>query len=553
MQQLYAAQKQIVILFVVLLTVIVLLLGATTVYAERFYRTNTLSAAETFSLRATMAYNELTAYTTLAHWTIETAERAAMGSLENPEAAALAVLQRDYDLSRWTSWAIIDMENWTLVHYTQNQSLIRRRSGTLTDLAHALDAQSGAGTVVTLRLANGTREPAVVWPIDLHDGTFRAAMLRVNLAEILRPMTAPLDTELQIDLVDGLGRLVMPLSLENADARNDDLGTLTIEPRGDRETSLFAAMYDTAAFGTPVPTVYMEDNLVFSFVPIPTVDAGFVLQDRQVVTAQRVARMYWTVGIAGSVLVILLTYFFYTVRRNLLSQGTRLSRAVADKNSLLLLLSHKLRNSLTTIDAEIRQLEGPAGTIRRTVRHLSRIVADALYYSQFHDKSEIEQNPAEQEVTCSDMLDFLAIRIAEDANDADITIEFVPPSAHCTAAVNLSTVLDALERVLLLVISTARPGFHCRIGVRKTDSGTTIRVEATAESIERFCRFSSGPFDLNDNPRMKDVDLYVTRRLLDSIGAKLRYSVHGTELLIDLPTVASTSSNVTGAQNIRLH
>lgn len=543
----FSAHRQILVLFILSLVVIAMSLMLVLVFGVQIARNNVVSGSEAFTLRASMAHRELNGYTTMARWLIGHAESEALDDPDDRVGRALRILNALSNAPRWTGWSIVDFQDWT-IYRSQELMSVPMDIPAAPDVQERIARAGRSGIIALIRLDDGTVEPVVMWTIDLGDAVHRAAMLRLSLAEVIRPMAEPLETELVIEIVDEDRSVLYRISQGDSTTP----GVSTGNPRAtrfrfhDAETADFepsAMSLVNGDFTRSEPTVRIDFDIVHTFIPIPSIDGGFVLVDHLTLLDRRIRRIYVVLTAVAVALYASLVGFFLVVHRNLRIQNTRTMRAIASRDSLLLLFSHKLQNHLTVISAEARRLTGigesdPA-PLNRTIRVLSRTVTDILYYSQFHDRDGPMPDLPSDAVMCIDILDFLEMRVSEDADDARVELHVVQPDdPSCEVHVNLATILDLLERILVFMISSAPEESRITVRVVPFSGGRTLRITVPERSLVRFRRLSEASSEKLDGDSIDGIDLYVMYRLLNLVHASLRLEPRAAEqsgaILVDL-------------------
>ena len=221
--------------------------------------------------------------------------------------------------------------------------------------------------------------------------------------------------------------------------------------------------------------------------------------------------------------------------QHLLTERAHSDEALANRDDFLSIVSHDLRNLLSTVAMSAQLIEEDASRngeqdptkqsaqrIRRVAARMTRLIADLLDVSSLEaGKLGVELTRADAAGVIAEALD--AFRPAASAKGVSLQSEHVEPSL--IAAFDHDRVLQVLANLIgnaikftppggAIHVSATRAGDDVRLSVRDTGPGIP---EAQREAVfERFWQVGA-----NDR-RGLGLGLYIARGIVEAHGGKIR-------------------------------
>lgn len=378
----------------------------------------------------------------------------------------------------WEEWMVIDSTSGQLLRRGHSEPIVAssgygvrsytRRQRNVVQFVRIIDDKTGHEY---LGIVHSLPEPLPGAP-GTH-GLSTLLVSHITLANIAASALNPVGiTGTTATLVDDFGMVMLEQDPDTwsatAGLSSPAANSVRIVPPQDVHQYLgfFNRYLPTTSDGTPL--FVMKNGVAHSWIPLTPFPGSVVLEE----TLRRDTTATGRVGlqIGGSVLLIysLIVYLFFALRRTIVEQGSTISRLSSQKDTMFSLLSHDLKNDLAALTATARTGKNQEH-LMKLLDDTGRVVGDALYAMRFVE----ERFPpvSRESIPVGDILELLSLRLGSDHSGVTI-----PEEADQTAApvyTNLNLVLDALERLVIVIEEAVPPGPH-RISVKRSPPGGII-------------------------------------------------------------------------------
>jgi signal transduction histidine kinase len=379
---------------------------------------------------------------------------------------------------------------------------------------------------------NLSADPALVvrLPVPVPDGSVDMLVLSVGPGLFAELWTAGTEIAGAPTLVDDRGRVIGGLWRRDGNVVLSELSRSRAS--ADRSVGFaqpgarpaFAGKLTRFQARTDAPEITWKGRNARSVVPLAALNAFLVVEDRVVSPVWGHMRTAMITGAVGAVLAAAVLVLFIGFLRAAAAQTRSVADLSGQKNVLLSLLSHNLKNHFSAITSQAHSIQAEGGLLV-SVDDAARVVSDCLYYLQLREGRF--QAPPKEPVEIVDLVDFLVLRGERKASTYRQRIQVGVPSEPIVLSTSLNLSLEALERVLVTALSSSAEGAEIRVegGSDGASPWVSIVYRGPGLSAEQRARmvapFASVADESIHERALGDLGLYVARELLWNLDAEL--------------------------------
>ncbi len=240
-------------------------------------------------------------------------------------------------------------------------------------------------------------------------------------------------------------------------------------------------------------------------------------------------------------------------QRELARKNAELNGAIREKNQLLGLAAHDLRNPLGVIlgIADLLSEEPVASLSAETRKLFAHVATSAAYMVELIDDmldfSKIDAGRLDLRLNPVDIFDFIRQNLAFNsllANKKDINLSFEPPDSLPLVMLDTRRMQQVLNNLISNALKFSHPGSTITVALK--DAGATVTIAVTdqgqgiaPDEIGRlFQPFSSTSTRSTANEKSTGLGLAIARRIVEAHRGQIRVESQlgrGSTFIVSIP------------------
>jgi signal transduction histidine kinase len=240
-------------------------------------------------------------------------------------------------------------------------------------------------------------------------------------------------------------------------------------------------------------------------------------------------------------------------QRELARKNAELNGAIREKNQLLGMAAHDLRNPLGVIlgIADLLSEELAASLSVENQELFARVATSAAYMVELIDDmldfSKIDAGRLDLELHPVDIIDFVRQNLAFNsllANKKDIKLSFEPPNSLPLLMLDTRRMQQVLNNLISNALKFSHPGSTITVALKDAGATVTIAVADQGQGIapneigRLFQPFSSTSTRSTGNEKSTGLGLAIVRRIVEAHRGQIRVEsefARGSTFIVSLP------------------